>query len=278
VRAAASVSWRSSAWLAAPHAAAFARTKPWAKRFPQVVVGPGGVGKSCYTIQFIQEKFVEEYEPTVEDSFQRTANIDGELCKLDILDTAGQVHCLSAPAAIFVSPSYAFHASHALSQEEYAAMRDMYMRSGQGFLLIYDVTNRASFLEMPVFRNQILSAKDADNVPLVIVGNKCDLEDARDVSTADGVALANSYGAEFFEGSAKSRKNVDEAFFALVRACGCSAFSLSSFLLAHARASGSSNTRRQAAKSSGSSGKKVDSKPTRLLQACREEVLLTSMI
>ena len=109
-------------------------------------------------------------------------------------------------------------------------MRDMYMRSGQGFLLIYDVTNRASFLEMPVFRNQILSAKDADNVPLVIVGNKCDLEDARDVSTADGVALANSYGAEFFEGSAKSRKNVDEAFFALVRACGCSAFSFVLFL------------------------------------------------
>jgi len=90
------------------------------------------------------------------------------------------------------------------------------MRSGQGFLLLYDVTSRASFLEIPVFRHQILSAKDADRVPLVIVGNKCDREDSRQVSAADGVALAKSYGAEFFEGSAKSGKNVDEAFYALV--------------------------------------------------------------
>ncbi len=95
-------------------------------------------------------------------------------------------------------------------------MRDMYMRSGQGFLLVYDVTNRASFAEVPVFRNQILTAKDAESVPLVIIGNKCDIEDAREVSTADGMELAKSFGAEFFEGSAKFRKNVDEAFFAVV--------------------------------------------------------------
>jgi GTPase KRas protein len=210
---------------------------------PQVVVGPGGVGKSCYTIQFIQEKFVEEYEPTVEDSFQRTASIDGELCKLDILDTAGQ--------------------------EEYAAMRDTYMRSGQGFLLLYDVTSRASFLEIPVFRHQILSAKDADRVPLVIVGNKCDREDSRQVSAADGVALAKSYGAEFFEGSAKSGKNVDEAFYALVSG----AEFCSPLFLGHSRARtlGSPNTRRQAAKSSSIS-------PQRTLQTCCEEVLLGSVI
>ena len=95
-------------------------------------------------------------------------------------------------------------------------MRDMYMRSGQGFLLVYDVTNKASFAEMPAFRNQILSAKDADSVPLVLIGNKCDIEDAREVSTADGMELAKTFGAEFFEGSAKFRKNVDEAFFAVV--------------------------------------------------------------
>jgi GTPase KRas protein len=101
-------------------------------------------------------------------------------------------------------------------QEEYAAMRDMYMRSGQGFVLVYDVTNKSSFHEVPIFRNQILSAKDLDTVPLVIVGNKCDIEDGREVSTAEGMALAKSLGADFFEGSAKFRKNVDEAFFAVV--------------------------------------------------------------
>jgi GTPase KRas protein len=93
------------------------------------------------------------------------------------------------------------------------------MRSGQGFLLVYDVTSRASFAEMGVFRSQILNVKDANNVPLVIFGNKCDIEDAREVSTADGIALAKSFGAEFFEGSAKFRKNIDEAFFGLVFPC-----------------------------------------------------------
>jgi GTPase KRas protein len=101
-------------------------------------------------------------------------------------------------------------------------MRDMYMRSGQGFLLVYDVTSSASFAEMTVFRNQILSSKDADSVPLVILGNKCDIEDQRDVSMAEGIDLAMKFGAEFFEGSAKFRKNVDEAFFAVVPSFCCS--------------------------------------------------------
>jgi hypothetical protein len=113
-------------------------------------------------------------------------------------------------------------AAHSPFQEEYAAMRDMYMRSGQGFVLVYDVTNKASFNEVPIFCNQILSAKDADRVPLVIVGNKCDIEDGREVSTAEGIALAKSLGADFFEGSAKFRKNVDEAFFAAVCTRGIS--------------------------------------------------------
>ena len=95
-------------------------------------------------------------------------------------------------------------------------MRDMYMRSGHGFLLVYDVTSTASFAEMAVFRNQILSSKDVDSVPLVILGNKCDIEDAREISTEQGSDLAVQLGAKFFEGSAKFRKNVDEAFFAVV--------------------------------------------------------------
>jgi GTPase KRas protein len=167
-------------------------------------------GVRMSSIQQTRRQVVEEYEPTVEDTYQRTALIDGEVCKLDVLDTAGQVNNYQNTG------SDGFHMTRAVFQEEYAAMRDMYMRSGQGFLLVYDVTNRASFAEMPVFRNQILSAKDADSVPLVLIGNKCDIEDAREVSTADGMELAKSFGAEFFEGSAKFRKNVDEAFFAVV--------------------------------------------------------------
>ncbi|CAH8519635.1 unnamed protein product [Schistosoma mattheei] len=55
-----------------------------------VVVGAGGVGKSALTIQLIQNHFVEEYDPTIEDSYRKQMVIDGEICLLDILDTAGQ--------------------------------------------------------------------------------------------------------------------------------------------------------------------------------------------
>lgn len=63
-----------------------------------VVLGPGGVGKSCLTIRFVQGKFITEYDPTIEDSYRKQVNVDGVPYLLELLDTAGQ--------------------------EEYAAMRD----------------------------------------------------------------------------------------------------------------------------------------------------------
>jgi hypothetical protein len=62
--------------------------------------------------------------------------------------------------------------SFRFAQEEYSAMRDQYMRTGQGFLIVYSVTSPSSFHEVSQFRDQILRVKDADKVPIVIVGNK----------------------------------------------------------------------------------------------------------
>jgi len=156
-----------------------------------VIVGGGGVGKSALTIQLIQNHFIDEYDPTIEDSYRKQVTIDEETCLLDILDTAGQ--------------------------EEYSAMRDQYMRTGQGFILVYAITSRSSFDEIASFRDQILRVKDKDRVPMVLVGNKCDLEAERQVTTGEGTDLARSFSAPFFESSAKTRVNVEESFYELVR-------------------------------------------------------------
>jgi len=96
-------------------------------------------------------------------------------------------------------------------------MRDQYMRTGQGFMLVYAITSRSSFDEIASFREQILRVKDKDKVPKVLVGNKCDLETERQVTTGEGQDLAKSFGCPFVESSAKTRVNVEESFYALVR-------------------------------------------------------------
>ncbi|MDP2435473.1 MAG: Ras-like protein [archaeon] len=156
-----------------------------------VIVGGGGVGKSALTIQLIQNHFIDEYDPTIEDSYRKQVQVDDETCLLDILDTAGQ--------------------------EEYSAMRDQYMRTGQGFLCVYAITSRSSFEEIDAFREQILRVKDEDKVPMVFVGNKCDLESERQVPKNEANDYATKHGSPFFETSAKARINVEEAFFGLVR-------------------------------------------------------------
>ena len=98
----------------------------------------GGVGKSALTIQLIQNLFAEDYDPTIEDSYRKQVVIDGETCLLDILDTAGQ--------------------------EEYSAMRDQYMRTGEGFLLVFAVNNAKSFEDISQYREQIKRVKDAEEV------------------------------------------------------------------------------------------------------------------
>lgn len=101
----------------------------------------GGVGKSALTIQLIQNHFVDEYDPTIEDSYRKQVVIDGDTCLLDILDTAGQ--------------------------EEYSAMRDQYMRTGEGFLCVFAIDNMKSFEDVESYRGQIRRVKDADDIPMI---------------------------------------------------------------------------------------------------------------
>jgi hypothetical protein len=74
-------------------------------------------------------------------------------------------------------------------QEEYSAMREQYMRTGEGFLLVYSITDRQSYEEIMTFQQQILRVKDKDYFPMIVVGNKCDLDGERQVST-QGASLS----------------------------------------------------------------------------------------
>jgi GTPase KRas protein len=101
-------------------------------------------------------------------------------------------------------------------------MRENYWSSGEGFLCVYSITSRSSFEELSEFRDRILREKGSssgagDDVPMVLVGNKCDLESHRVVMTAEGADLAKAFGCEHVEASAKARVNVEHSFFTLVR-------------------------------------------------------------
>jgi GTPase KRas len=119
--------------------------------------------------------------------------IDGNFYTLEILDTAGQ--------------------------DEYASLRDMYMRSGDTFILVYSITDRGSFEEIKEMHEKLLIAKeDADEVPCILVGAKCDLEKEREVSIQMGKTLAQEFGCcLFLETSAKKRINVEECFDSSVK-------------------------------------------------------------
>jgi len=178
-----------------------------------VVLGDGGVGKTALTIQLCLNHFVETYDPTIEDSYRKQVVIDGQSCMLEVLDTAGQ--------------------------EEYRALRDQWIRDGEGYVLVYSITSRESFRRVSHFHRQIQRVKDSaaqtsptyplsspispstpsytGPPPIMLVANKSDRVLEREVSTQEGQALAKDLGCEFVEASAKNNVNVDKAFYDVVR-------------------------------------------------------------
>ncbi|CAF3364741.1 unnamed protein product [Rotaria sp. Silwood1] len=119
--------------------------------------------------------------------------VDKQVCVLDVLDTAGQ--------------------------EEFSALREQYMRKGDGFLIVYSVIDPNSCKNIRLFYNQILRVKDRKSYPMILVANKIDLVHLRKISEEEGRELADELKIPYIETSAKTPpKNVDAAFHELVRA------------------------------------------------------------
>lgn len=153
----------------------------------------------------MQGIFVEKYDPTIEDSYRKQVEVDGQQCMLEILDTAGTVIFLNCFKNVLYFKTF-FD-----SQEQFTAMRDLYMKNGQGFVLVYSITAQSTFNDLQDLREQILRVKDTDDVPMILVGNKCDLEEERVVGKDQGSNLARSFNnCAFLESSAKAKINVNE--------------------------------------------------------------------
>lgn len=140
-----------------------------------VVLGSGSVGKSALTVRLVSNHFLAVYDPTVEESYRTQTTIDGEPAVLEIIDTAGQ--------------------------EEYNAIKEAHVVKSQGFLLVFSLTSRQSFDDLEAIHETIYRLKEKDpakdDIPMVIAGNKCDLEADRCVAITEGEDLAKSWRCIF---------------------------------------------------------------------------------
>ncbi|KAE8598666.1 hypothetical protein XENTR_v10016900 [Xenopus tropicalis] len=156
-----------------------------------VMTGDSDVGKTCILTRFT-ENTLPSYISTVGIDFKtKTIHVAETALKLQIWDTAGQ--------------------------ERFHTLSVSYFRGAQGFVLVYDITNPASFENTAVWMRDI-KMKAGEEVEVVLLGNKCDREDEREVAKEQGEKLAWEFGIPFFETSAKENINIEKAFITLAEA------------------------------------------------------------
>ena len=100
---------------------------------------------------------------------------------------------------------------------QFTAMRDCYIENGEEFMLVYSITNAQTFIDLQPLRDEIFRVKSGASSPIMLVGKKCDMEEERSVTTQDGEKLAEEWGCQFHETSAKTRYNVEEVFKGLAQ-------------------------------------------------------------
>ncbi|TSK87526.1 Ras-related protein Rab-3D [Bagarius yarrelli] len=158
--------------------------------FKLLIIGNSSVGKTSFLFRYADDSFTSAFVSTVGIDFKvKTVFRQNKRIKLQIWDTAGQ--------------------------ERYRTITTAYYRGAMGFLLMYDITNQDSFNAVQDWATQI-KTYSWNNAQVILVGNKCDLEDDRLIPTEDSQRLADELGLQFFEASAKDNINVKQVFEWLV--------------------------------------------------------------
>jgi len=154
-------------------------------------LGKGIAGKSKLTYAFIDYDAPSEHDPTIEDRYKTSYNYEGKDYEIEILDTAGE--------------------------EDYPNMLDMWISFAEGFLLVFTIDNRESFEYLKIKRELVLKGKNKKKFPMILVGNNQELEKERKVSYKEAKDLADSWGIEYLEASAKTKYNIEEVFEKLIQ-------------------------------------------------------------
>ena len=155
-----------------------------------ITLGDSHVGKSSLIIKYIDNKFSNVYMSTIGFDLKHKQIIlrDGTEAKIMIYDTAGQ--------------------------ERFKSVAANYIKKANGILLVYDIADHSTFENIGMWMESITEEK-GDKLPIVLVGNKADLTDERQVSNEEGKNLAENKGFHFYETSCKNGSNVTECFLDL---------------------------------------------------------------
>ena len=159
--------------------------------YKTIIMGSLGVGKSSFATQMLEKEFVDNFDPFFQDERRMEYHFEGKDCLLSILDTS-------------VGVEYPDN------------MRDSYWLMAAGFLVVYSITARSTFEEVEGWVFRLVERRREKKIPMVLCGNKCDLEKYRQVEREEGEELARALNCPFFESSAKELVNVEECFRELV--------------------------------------------------------------
>lgn len=161
-----------------------------------LVIGDSGVGKSCLLLRFCDDEFTPSFIATIgldhKSKIVQLPPPSKKRCKIQVWDTAGQ--------------------------EQYRSMTSNFYRSSMGVAVVFDVTYRRSFLNIPNWLKN-LEQHASDQMVKILVGNKCDEEDRREVTREEAMELAVQNGMVYMETSAKANINVDKLFIELAESC-----------------------------------------------------------